>query len=164
MLSQTSELAIRALLFLGLEGDGRPLSPRRLSERLGCSASYLAKTFNMLVRAGVLRSVRGSHGGVLLARDPERITMLDIIEACQGLLIGNYCQQISDHEEPVCSFHQAMKEVHEGTVSRLSTWTLADLLSRPVKDNPEGYPFSCKMAFQGSEAHASPGGKRKGKK
>jgi Rrf2 family protein len=162
MLTQTSELAIRSLLLLGLEGDGKPLPPRRIADRLDCSRSYLAKTLGTLARAGVLRAVRGSQGGVLLARDPAGITLLEIVEACQGLLIGNYCQEIEDHLEPVCAFHQAMKEVHTVTTAALSRWTLADLLARPTPQKPQKSSLGCRMIFEGCEKYASgEGGKSK---
>lgn len=147
MLTQTSELATRTLIFLALEGDERPLPPRQIAERIECSASYLAKTLRMLVGARILRSVRGAHGGVLLARAPETITLLDIVQACQGLLIGNYCQAIEGHTGILCSYHQAMAELFRVTTETLAKWTLKDLLECPA--SPRGEP-ACLMAFRGS--------------
>ena len=66
MLTQTSELAIKSILFLSLEEGEHPISPRQIAESLQCSPSYLAKTMGKLVRAGILRSTKGSHGGVVL--------------------------------------------------------------------------------------------------
>lgn len=155
MLTQTSELAIQTLLFLGLEGGNKPLSPRQISESIKCSPSYLAKTVRMLVRAGILRSVRGAHGGVLLARKPQDISLLEVVEACQGLLIGNYCQEIAQHRDPICSFHRAMKELHKATVGVLSKWSLEDLLVCPTSPYPQDHLMvGCKMAFKGSEKYS----------
>ena len=71
-----------------------------------------------LVRTGILRSTKGAHGGVVLARGPEEITLLAVIEACQGLLTANYCQAIVSHEAVhLCSFHQAMNELNSVTVN-----------------------------------------------
>ncbi|MBN1516889.1 Rrf2 family transcriptional regulator [Candidatus Sumerlaeota bacterium] len=156
MLTQTSELAVKTLVFLGLEGNEIPLPPRQIADKLKCSASYLAKILGILVRSGILRSVRGARGGVLLSRDPKDVTLLDVVEACQGLLIGNYCSDVAGHEEPVCAFHTAMKEIHEVTITTLSKWTLADLLAAPVPYYvaDENAPLSCKMAFVGCEKHA----------
>lgn len=154
MLTRTSELAIRSLIFLGLEGDSEPFSPGRIAERLDCSPSYLSKTLGQLVKAGILRSVRGAHGGVVLARSPAEISLLDIVQACQGLLIGNYCEVIASHREPVCGFHQAMKETHQATVSILSRWTLDKLLDRPIPDDPSTTAPCCKMLFTDCEKYA----------
>lgn len=161
MLTQTSELAIRSLIYIGLEGGDEPLSPKRFADYLECSPSYLAKTIGMLVRSGILRSVRGAQGGVLLARSPDEITLLDIVEACQGLLVGNYCQAISGHIDPVCAFHAAMREVHQKTTETLSGWTLADLLETPTSENLDGGPNACKMKFRGCEKYLPGKGRKK---
>jgi len=159
MLNQTSELAIKTLVFLALEGNGSPMSPRPIAESLNCSRSYLAKTTGLLVRAGILRSTRGINGGVLLARKPDEIKLLEIVEACQGLLIANYCGQIEDMGGEVCTFHQAMAELHEVTVQTLSKWTLSDLLHCPAKPTGEDAETKCKMHFSGCEKYCN--GKRK---
>lgn len=157
MLTQTSELAIRSLLFIVLEANGRPLGPKTISQRLHCSPLYLAKVLGLLVKAGILRSVRGAKGGILLARSPDEIKLLAIVEAAQGILIGNYCEEIAGHHEPVCAFHQAMKEIHRATVDVLSRWTLADLAARPTPDHPQESPLCCNMAFEGCEKYYGAG-------
>jgi Rrf2 family nitric oxide-sensitive transcriptional repressor len=144
MLTQTSEVAIRALIFLALRNSAEPLTPREIAESLMTSPTYMAKITRQLVKANILRSQRGAAGGVTLARDPERITLLAIMEASQGLLVGNYCDDMSDHAEPVCAFHRAMKEAHHALVSVLTRWTLADLMARP---GPAGDGLGCKMGF-----------------
>lgn len=151
MITQTSELALRALLLLALEAGDEPLSPRQLAERLDCSQSYLAKVLGMLVKARLLRSFRGAKGGVLLARAPEAISLKDVVEACEGVLVGNYCRSLAVPGVAVCAFHQAMSEVHEATVSTLARWTLADLVARPTPEKPN---TTCKMRFAGWEEHS----------
>lgn len=153
MLTRTSELAVQALLVIGLEGAEEPLSPRQLADKLGCSQSYLAKVLGMLVRAGLLRSYRGAKGGVLLAREASEVTLLHVVEACQGMLVANYCRSIEGAPDfPVCAFHRAMEDVHRATVEALSRWTLAHLLENPVPGRmPRGGP-PCKMRFEGWES------------
>ena len=150
MLNRTSELAIRLMLFLALKGNGKPLSPKIIAESLGCSASYLAKTAGLLVRAGLLRSLRGTNGGVFLSRSPHRITLLEIVEACQGLMPSGFCDgEVAGHE--VCAFHRAMLQLHERTLEILSSWTLARILECPVSpaDSPERQ--RCRMFFSGCD-------------
>jgi Rrf2 family protein len=150
MITQTSELALRALLLLALEAGDEPSSPRQLAERLDCSQSYLAKVMGMLVKARLLRSFRGAKGGVLLALPPEEISLKDVVEACEGVLVGNYCRSLDVPGVAVCAFHQAMSEVHRATVSTLARWTLADLVARPTPEEPN---TTCKMRFAGWEEH-----------
>ena len=122
-----------------------PVSPRSMATALGLSASYLAKVTGMLVKAGVLMAHRGVKGGVTLAKNPEQILLLDIIQALQGLIVGNYCDMTSHHEEPVCAFHSAMVEVHEATLAALSKWTLADLAAQPVSAEAVEKHVPCRM-------------------
>lgn len=130
MLTKTSETAILAMLYLLQEKPDTPVPPSQIAERLGTSATYLAKIMTLLGKAGLLRAHHGTKGGVTLSREPQAIPLLDIVEACQGRILGDYCQQ---HEElhDVCAFHQAMAELHEAVVGTLSRWTLADLAKRP---------------------------------
>ena len=151
MITQTTELAIKTLMLLAVEQSGKPTSPKQIARVLGCSPSYLAKTTNALVRAGILRSVRGTSGGVLLARKADEIRLLGIIEACQGPLIGDYCSETAGGGDNVCAFHIAMMELQDAMVQALKKWTLKDLLRYPAKSSPEGMLLKCRMSFQGCE-------------
>ena len=146
MLTQTSELAIQALMYLGRLETEHPVSPRQIATALGCSRTYLLKTLRLLSRARILHTHKGSKGGVTLGLPPQQITLLMVVEACQGLLIGNYCQDLgpgADHI--VCAFHQAMLDVHRATVQALQKWTLAQLIDRPGPLDPQ-FGEVCKMA------------------
>ena len=130
MLTKTTISAVRALIYLGHRANDEPVSPRHMAQQLAESPTYLAKVARLLVRTGILRARRGVTGGVLLARQPQDITLLAIVEACQGTLLGDYCGGTEDANAG-CAFHQAGAELHHAIVGVLSQWTLAALLSRP---------------------------------
>jgi len=130
MLTKTSVSAIRALLHLGLNATGGPISPRLIAKQLGESPSYLAKVARQLAKAGILRAHRGVSGGVTLNLPPEEITLLAIVEACQGAILADFCEEGADLAK-TCAFHQAAAELHDATVRVLSRWTLAELLENP---------------------------------
>ncbi len=133
MLTRTSLSAIRALVFLGLNPHGQPWSPRAIAEHLGESPTYLAKVVRHLVRAGILKAHRGATGGVSLNQDPCKISLLLIVEACQGAVLGDFCSDATDLSK-TCAFHQAGAELHQAIVTVLSKWTLAQFLERPCPD------------------------------
>jgi Rrf2 family protein len=144
MLTQTSELGIQVLLHLVLLGEDAPVSPRRIAESISSSPTYMSKVAGLLVRAGILRSHRGFKGGVTLAADPRELTLLEIVEACQGKVLGDFCQPFDDLNL-VCSYHRAMAELHDAIIKVLSRWTLADLAERPQPD-PSLLPHvKCKL-------------------
>jgi Rrf2 family transcriptional regulator, iron-sulfur cluster assembly transcription factor len=79
MLSQTTEYALRAMLYLSRD-RGRTFRPSRsIAEALQAPPRYLSKTLGRLVAAGMLESTRGPGGGVRLARPAERISLADVI-------------------------------------------------------------------------------------
>jgi len=131
VLNQTTITAIRALVYLATRGEGAVLAPSEVAETIGASTSYLAKLNTQLVRAGVLRSYRGVKGGVALARRAEDITLLHIVEACQGPILADYCTADADLRM-VCGYHRAMAAVHTCLTDSLKGWTLADFVARPL--------------------------------
>lgn len=132
MLTKTTISAIRTLTYLGLQaGDKVPLSPRYLAEELGESPTYLAKVVRHLVKVGILRASRGAAGGVVLGKAPEQVTLLAIVEACQGAVLANFCEDASRLSQ-TCAFHRAAAELHKSIVDVLNRWTLADLVRKPA--------------------------------
>lgn len=129
MISKTTVLAIRTLVHLSRQRDNAVRSPRQLAEAMGESPTYLAKVTGLLVKAGILRAERGAHGGVYLCRRPAEITLLNIVEACQGALVGDACRPGCD-KRVVCSFHLAAEELRLAIEGVLSSWTLERLTER----------------------------------
>ncbi|HBY59350.1 MAG TPA: hypothetical protein DEH78_05980 [Solibacterales bacterium] len=130
MLGKTSLSAIRALLLLGQQQRGVCLSPRRLAEVLDESPTYLAKVVRHMVKAGILEAEKGVKGGVRLRRAPEEITLLAVVEACQGAIIGDFCASARPPSK-FCNFHRAALELHEAITAVLERWTVAELLKKP---------------------------------
>ncbi len=142
MFTKTSVSAIRALTYLGLNSTGQPISPRHMAEQLGESPTYLAKVARHLVKVGILRAHRGVAGGVTLNRSPDEISLLAIVEACQGAILGDFCQDAEDFDN-TCAFHQAGAELHEAIVGILSRWTLAQLLLKPCPSEAGDSQVQC---------------------
>jgi len=145
MIDKTSELALQALVYLARHPSSEPLSAAVLAERLNLSPTYLAKVTRMLAKADILLSHRGARGGVSLARRAEEITLLQVVESCQGITLKNYCRDV-DEPELGCGYHRAMLELREGIRGTLGRWTLADLLQPPADASGSGVHPPCSMA------------------
>ncbi len=130
MLTRTSVTAVRLLLHLDREAPGEFASLKEISTKLEESPTYLAKIARHLVRAGILRAQRGKTGGVIVNRPSDAITLLAIVEACQGTILGNFCQQ-TDRLSDTCALHQAGAELHDAIIGVLGHWTLADFSRKP---------------------------------
>lgn len=130
MITKTSLSAIRALLYLSRRENEGPISPRKIGHDLNESPTYMAKVARHLVKANILRAEKGVKGGVRLSRRPEEITMLEVVQACQGTLVGDYCQPDCDNAS-ICAYHRAAAELHNAISGVLSRWTIAQLLKKP---------------------------------
>lgn len=149
MLGKTSLSAIRALLVLAQEPPEAVVSPRRLAERLGESPTYMAKIMRQLGKAAIVEAEMGAKGGVRLLRSPEEVTLLAIVEACQGAILPDYCRAAGATAH-FCAFHQAAQELHLAIVGVLERWTLRDLLRQrpgdPLAQPPGGSGIACLIA------------------
>jgi Rrf2 family protein len=84
-LSSRSEYGIRALLELAQRRGQGPIQSREIAERQEIPEAYLNQLLLILRKAGIVQSVRGPAGGHLLARQPERVTLSEVIGALEGL-------------------------------------------------------------------------------
>jgi len=82
--SQSTELAIDSLFYMATRGPQYDFSVEEVAQAQHVSVSYLAKIFQQLVKAGLLRSHRGSKGGYALGRAPAQITLRDISVVFEG--------------------------------------------------------------------------------
>jgi Rrf2 family protein len=150
MLTKTSLNAIQALIYVARQEGKVPVSPVAIAQQLGASPSYLGKINTQLVKAHLLEAHRGIKGGVTLVRPPASVTLLDIVEACQGKTLGDYCAPHDDLTE-VCAFHEAMHGLKQAIIAALKKWTLQDLLDRPMPAKKLQGKVACRMMCALSE-------------
>lgn len=142
MLTQTTITAVRILIHLGRERATDVTSLKETATKLDESPTYLAKIVRHLVRAGILRAHKGKAGGVVLYRSPETVTLLSVVEACQGTIHGDFCQDVSDLSK-TCAFHRAAAELHQAIAGVLTRWTLADFIKRSYPTRDLQSPMPC---------------------
>jgi Rrf2 family protein len=89
MISPSKKLfyAVEAVLYIAYNAGQGPITSRDIAERQGLPPRYLEQLMQKLVRAGLLRGVRGPHGGYVLAKERRRVTLADI------------CAVLSDEKE-----------------------------------------------------------------
>lgn len=83
-LSTRSTYGMRALVELALAAGHGPISAALIARRQELSVAYLEQLLHRLKKQGMVSSVRGPRGGYVLARDPQRITMADIVRILDG--------------------------------------------------------------------------------
>ena len=129
-LAKTTGYAIEAMSHLDPPG-GQPARLRNVARRAHVPYAYLAKRMPELVAAGLVRSVRGKRGGVLLARPPQEITLLEISEAVEARRWLGQCLLglTTCSDERACPAHTFWKEARAQIESLLRRTTLADVIA-----------------------------------
>lgn len=90
-LTKATEYGILTMLSLAKAPAGQLLDSAGIAEREGIPPSFLSKLVPLLVRAGLVRSQRGSSGGIELARPAGAISLRAIVEAIEGEIVVNDC-------------------------------------------------------------------------
>ena len=91
LFSRACEYAIRTVLFLAARSDARPMLIRDIAETLEIPPSYLAKIAQGMTRRGLLNSHKGPGGGITLAQSAEEVTLLEVVDAIDGLKFTEVC-------------------------------------------------------------------------
>lgn len=81
LVSRKGILAIAAVIDVAIHANGRPVSAKALAARHKLPPRHLEPVLQALVRDGILKGVRGPHGGYELARERKNITAEDILRA-----------------------------------------------------------------------------------
>lgn len=125
-LSRHAQYAIRTILDLADHARARSADVAR---RQGIPVSYMAKIVADLGRAGMLRTYRGTGGGVGLARPVSGMTLFDVIEAAEGPLALNLCIAHGDCPcaQP-CPVRGALARLHATVERDLRAILISDLL------------------------------------
>ena len=131
-LSARERTGLRAMVELARHhGDG-PVSLNEVARIEGLPYRYLEQIAGSLRRAGLLESVRGAHGGYLLARVPTDISIGDILRAVEGSLMSVDCIGTDGScciREPVCATKAVYQIVFDRLSETLDHTSLADIVA-----------------------------------
>ncbi len=90
-ITRQADYAVRAVYHLTKLGSESRAATSQIAEEQHIPPSFLAKIISQLSVAGLLHTSRGARGGVSLARNPEEISLLDVVEAIDGPILLNEC-------------------------------------------------------------------------
>ncbi len=129
----------RALLDVALHNDGRRIPLRDIAKRQDISVQYLGHLVSPLVKAGVLRAVRGAGGGITLAKSPEEIKLSQVIQILEGSMAPVQC--VDDpracSRSDSCVTRDLWDEIKKAIGQVLESTTLQDLVERQkAKEKP----------------------------
>lgn len=139
------------------------VSVRSAAEDNDVPYSFARSIQHELVRAGIITSLRGSRGGMRLAVDPQKVSLLAVIEAVQGPISLAQCDDPSCAAEcpnkSVCHFNPIWRGARELLTSYFSKITLADAVKGLDASKARGIESLCtaEVARISAELVAGPG-------
>ena len=123
-ITRQADYAVRAIMYLSELGPNEKAATSQIAEEKEIPLSFLAKIIAQLSVAGLLQTMRGARGGVTLARSPDEISLLEVVEAIDGPLQLNECVN-SSFECPIsdCPMQQVWQDAQGDLVQRLKSTT-----------------------------------------
>ena len=101
-LSTKGRYGLRAVLDLALHSQDEVVPLSEIALRQNISISYLEQLISKLRRAGIVKSMRGAQGGYLLAKDPNKLSIGEILRALEGNLNPVDCAEAAGSGE-ICN-------------------------------------------------------------
>jgi Rrf2 family protein len=130
------EWALHCTILLAVLPPAGTLPGRALAQFHGVSESYLLKHMQALTKAGICESTSGPTGGYRLAREPGEITLLDVVQAIEGVEPAFRCDEIRQRGPTAlapstytvqCGIHSMLLEAEAAWQQALRARTIADL-------------------------------------
>ena len=129
-LSRKTLLALEAVIDIAFNARPEPVQAKEITARQGVPQRYLEQVMQQLVRAGILKGVRGPRGGYRLARERRRISVGDVVRVAESIEDGEEesAEARSDlGRRIVAPFVQGLQEE---LMTRLDSVSIEDLCQR----------------------------------
>lgn len=142
MFSTKAEYGIRVLVELARRSGEGPVPLAEIAQTDGLPLAYLEHVVARLRKAGIVESRRGAHGGYLLGRPAEAITMAEVVEVLEGAIAPIECISADPDGSIVCARESdpdhacptklLWTRVRASIIDTLRHTTLADLVTSPA--------------------------------
>ena len=133
-LTTHTDYSLRLLIYLGLSRDKAPATVQEIALSYGISANHIAKVAQTLTRLGYVKSLRGRGGGLVLAGDPERISVGEGVRQTENLkLLECFGENSSCPIDPACTLKKVLGRAQEAFLQVLDGYTLAELITNDTE-------------------------------
>ncbi|MCX7918164.1 MAG: Rrf2 family transcriptional regulator [bacterium] len=134
-LTRMGEYAIRGMVYLALYRDKKVVLLKDLCIAQNTPRAFMIKIFQQLSKKGLVKSVRGSKGGYVLARPASRITLREIIEGVEGPIFLNRCliRNMGCDRSEKCPLYPVWKKAQKCLLEVFEQHNLAELADHAAK-------------------------------
>ncbi len=128
-LTRRADYAVRAMIALARSDETQ--SGASIAAQMDIPARFVAQVMGDLVQARLVRARTGRNGGYRLARDPDRISILEIVEAVEGDARRRTCvlRNAPCTRDGVCDVHHIFSAAQEALLERLEAASLASAVA-----------------------------------
>ena len=134
-LTSTTDYAIRIVCYLAAQRQ--MISTSELSQELSVPSSYIPKITKKLKQAGIIKACEGIKGGYQIAKQPENISLRDVISCTESTMAISRCLEkeggCSQNYIACCKVHQILLDLQNIYNNRLESVKISDII-RPGKD------------------------------
>ena len=134
-LTSTTDYAIRIVCYLAAQRQ--MISTSELSQELSVPSSYIPKITKKLKQAGIIKACEGINGGYQIAKQPENISLRDVISCTESTMAISRCLEkegdCSKNYIACCKVHQILLDLQNIYNNRLESVKISDII-RPGKD------------------------------
>uniref|UniRef100_A0A831YYV9 Rrf2 family transcriptional regulator n=1 Tax=candidate division WWE3 bacterium TaxID=2053526 RepID=A0A831YYV9_UNCKA len=127
-LTSRGDYGLLLMVYLAGNSDNGPRSISEIADSSHLPPQFLEQITLELRRAGLIKSKRGKEGGYFLARPPEMISIVEVLEALEGPVRTVTCQGMDCSVSPHCLTHDFWRAFQRHLHKTLQVITLADLL------------------------------------
>lgn len=132
MISQTAEYALRAVVFLANHSD-TAYTADQIAKATQVPAPYLSKVLQPLIKARLVQSQRGLGGGFSLGREPEEISILEVINAVDPIQRIEVCPLgLEEHASNLCPLHKRLDDAVGLIEEAFAQTKISELLQTPA--------------------------------
>jgi len=130
-LTRAAEYAIRCMVYLARQGTGVLTARQEISRRAEIPTHFLAKIAQDLARAGFIEIRQGAKGGFVLLREPNEISLLEVVETMIGEISLNDCvaRPSSCRVTCSCAVHRVWTEARNQLRQTLAAVDFAQLVA-----------------------------------
>lgn len=136
MLSQTAEYALRAVVALAQHPES-PKTAAQIAKLTKVPEHYLSKVLHALAKGGIISSRRGLHGGYALEHSPEKLPLLDVINAVDPFKRIDSCPlKLETHGTNLCALHKRINASIASIEDVFRNSTIHTILEEPSPSIP----------------------------
>jgi Rrf2 family protein len=129
-LSRKTQLALEAVIDIAFNARPEPVQAKEITSRQGVPQRYLEQVMQQLVRAGILKGVRGPRGGYRLAKERRRITVGEVVRVAESIDDGENAGADARSDLGARIVTPLIQSLQDEVMTRLDAISIEDLCQR----------------------------------